>query len=155
MLLWTCKKNYLPKSYLPSKEVRDARDLCRDRSLVVKQRVAIVNKIKYHAFCLGIELKGQGICKKALRKLKEEPRLEFLIKQLENTDAVIEKYNERIRDFVENGESLVSHYARLINTIPGFGPYGSLVIASEIGDINRFPDEFRLFSFAGVVPRIY
>ena len=87
--------------------------------------------------------------------MKEEPRLEFLIKQLEDTDGVIGKYNERIRDFVENGESLVSHYARPINTIPGFGPYGSLVIASEIGDINRFPDEFRLFSFAGVVPRIY
>lgn len=61
------KKDYLPKSYLPSREVSDARDLCRDRSLIVKQRVAIVNKIKYHAFCLGIELKGQGIRKKTLQ----------------------------------------------------------------------------------------
>ena len=149
------KKDYLPKSYLPPKEVRDARDLCRDRSLIVKQRVALVNKIKYHAFCLGIKLKGQGIRKKALQELKKEQRLEFLIGQLEDTDNTIRKYNERIGDFVENGKSAVSHYARLINTIPGFGAYGALVIASEIGDINRFPDEFRLFSFAGVVPRLY
>ena len=78
-----------------------------------------------------------------------------MIRQLEETDTTIGKYNEKIADFVENNKSLVSHYARLTNTIPGFGPYGSLVIASEIGDINRFPDEFRLFSFAGVVPRLY
>jgi transposase len=66
-LMGLYKKDYLPKSYLPSREVSDARDLCRDRSLIVKQRVAIVNKIKYHAFCLGIELKGQGIRKKTLQ----------------------------------------------------------------------------------------
>ena len=148
-------KDYLPKSYLPSKDVRDARDMCRDRSLIVRQRVAIINKIKYHAFCLGIEIRGHGISKKVLRRLKEEQRLEFLIGQLEATDTTINRCNQKIVDFVEKGETLVSHYARLINTIPGFGPYGSLVIASEIGDINRFPDEFRLFSFAGVVPRIY
>ena len=68
------KKDYLLKSYLPSKDVRDARDLCRDRPLIVKQRVAIVNKIKYHAFCLGIKVNGQGIRKKVLRRLKKKNR---------------------------------------------------------------------------------
>ena len=149
------KKDYLPKSYLPSLEVRDARDLCRDRSLIVRQRVTIINNIKYHAFCLGIEVKGQGISKKVLQKLKSERKMELLIRQLESIDATISEYNERIGDVVLNGKSLVSHYARLIDTIPGFGACASLMIASEIGNINRFPDEFRLFSFAGVVPRLY
>ena len=148
------KKDYLPKSYLPSKEVRDARDLCRDRSLVVRQRIAFINKIKYHAFCLGIEIKGQGIPKKVLRKLRGEPKLELLVKQLELIDATIVEYDERITDTVQNGKSLVCDYARLIDTIPGFGPCSSLTIAAEIGDVNRFPNEFRLFSYAGVVPRL-
>ncbi len=149
------KKDYLPKSYLPPRNVREARDLCKDRSLMMGQHVALINKIKYHAFCLGIEIRGQGIGKKTIARLKNEPKLELLVRQLEDTDATINKYDERIKDIVENGNSVVSHYARLIDTIPGFGPCSSFAIAAEIGDINRFPDEFRLFSYAGVVPRIY
>ena len=135
------------------KEVRDARDLCKDRSLLVRQHVALINKIKYHAFCLGIDVKRLG--KKTLKELKKEPKLELLITQLEDTDAIIAKYGERIKEMVEKGDSVVSHYARLIDTIPGFGTCSSFAIAAEIGDINRFPNEFRLFSYAGVVPRIY
>ena len=147
------KKDYLPKSYLPIREVRDVRDLCRDRTLAVGQRVAIVNKTKYHAFCLGIDVKRLG--KKNRKILRNEPKLELLLRQLDETDATIGEYDRRIRDIVQNGKSLVSHYARLIDTIPGFGPCASLIIAAEIGDINRFHDEFRLFSFAGVVPRTH
>jgi transposase len=147
------KKDYLPKSHLPSKEVREARDLCRDRSLIVRQRVAMINKIKYHAFCIGIKVKCLG--KKTMNALAKEPKLELLIKQLENTEGIIKTYNERIEEIVKNGDSRISHYARLIDTIPGFGSHSSFIIAAEIDDINRFPDEFRLFSYAGVVPRIY
>ncbi len=147
------KKDYLPKSDLPSREVKDARDLCRDRSLIVRQRVALINKIKYHAFCLGMDVKQIG--KKRIKKLKEEPKLELLLMQPESADAAIKMYEGKIVDIVKNGNSTVSHYARLIDTIPGFGPYGSFAIAAEIGDINRFADEFRFFSFAGVVPRTY
>jgi transposase len=147
------KKDYLPKSHLSEKDVRDARDLCRDRSLLIRQRVATINKIKYHAFCIGINVKHLG--KRAMKVLSKEPKLELLIRQLENTDEIIKMYNERIEEIVKNGNSRVSHYARLIDTIPGFGPYSSFIIAAEIDDVNRFPDEFRLFSHVGVVPRIY
>ena len=147
------KKDYLPKSHLPEKYVRDARDLCNDRSLIIRQRVATINKIKYHAFCLGIEVKH--LCKKTMKLLSKEPKLELLIKQLENTDATIKIYNEKIEEIVKNGNSRISHYARLIDTIPGFGPHSSFIVAAEIDDINRFSNEFRLFSYAGVVPRIY
>jgi transposase len=147
------KKNYLPKSYLPSKEVRDARDLCRDRAFIVGQHVALINKIKYHAFCIGIEVGVLG--KKKREILKNEPKLQLLIKQLNDTDTIMDMYDGKIEDLVRNGNSVVTHYARLIDTIPGFGSCSSFAIAAEIGDINRFSDEFRLFSYAGVVPRIY
>ena len=133
--------------------MRDARDLCRDKSLIVRQRVATINKIKYHAFCNGIKVGRLG--KKTMKILSKEPKLELLIKQLENTDEAIEAYNERIEEMVRNGDSRICHYARLIDTIPGFGPHSSLVVAAEIDDINRFPNEFHLFSHSGVVPRIY
>jgi transposase len=42
--------------------------------------------------------------------------------------------------------------ARLLMTIPGIGYYSALLIISEIGDINRFPDSYHLCSYAGLVP---
>ncbi|MGH2638986.1 MAG: transposase [Rhabdochlamydiaceae bacterium] len=37
-------------------------------------------------------------------------------------------------------------------TIPGISFYSALLISSEIGDVNRFPDSFHLVSFAGLAP---
>ena len=42
--------------------------------------------------------------------------------------------------------------ARLLMTIPGIGYYSALLIVSEIGDINRFPDSYHLCSYAGLIP---
>ena len=37
-------------------------------------------------------------------------------------------------------------------TVPGIGYYSALLIVSEIGDINRFPDSYDLCSYAGLIP---
>ncbi len=44
--------------------------------------------------------------------------------------------------------------AILINSILGIGHYSSLVIASEIADIERFNDSHKLCAYAGVVPSV-
>ena len=44
--------------------------------------------------------------------------------------------------------------ASLLTTIPGVGYYLALLIVSEIGDVNRFPDSEKLCSYAGLVPRV-
>ena len=36
--------------------------------------------------------------------------------------------------------------------IPGVGYYSALLIISEIGTLNRFPDSYHLCSYAGLVP---
>ena len=38
--------------------------------------------------------------------------------------------------------------AKLLMTIPGIGCYSALLIISEIGEINRFPDSYHLCSYA-------
>jgi transposase len=45
--------------------------------------------------------------------------------------------------------------ASVLMTIPGVGYYSALLIVSEIGDINRFPDSYHLCSYAGLVPSTY
>ena len=49
------KKDYLPRPYLPSKEIGNIRDICREMSFLVGQRTATKNKIRYQSYCLGIE----------------------------------------------------------------------------------------------------
>jgi len=59
----------------------------------------------------------------------------------------IDQVSRRIRIEVEDDE-----YARLLMTIPGIGYYSALLIASEIGEIERFPDSQHLCSYAGLTP---
>ncbi|MGC8613892.1 MAG: transposase [Conexivisphaera sp.] len=55
--------------------------------------------------------------------------------------------SRRIREeAIEDGD------ARLLMTIPGISYYSALLIASEIGDISRFPDSDHLASCAGLSP---
>ena len=39
--------------------------------------------------------------------------------------------------------------AKLLMTVPGIGHYSALLIVSEVGDINRFPDSYHLCSYVG------
>jgi len=42
---------------------------------------------------------------------------------------------------------------RLLQSIPGIGPFFSVLILYEIDDISRFRDEKKLCAYAGIVPR--
>jgi transposase len=78
------------------------------------------------------------------------PVLKILVQDLENLNSEV-----LAMDVEMSGKSKTSQYARIIDTIPGIGKYGSLAIASEIGDVGRFSGEDNVFSYAGLVPRIY
>ncbi len=90
------KKDYLPKSYLPPKEIRDCRDLCRERSFLVGQRTAVKNGIRYQAYCLGIDFKN--FKKKSIKMLKENAKMRLLVEQLESTTRTIKEYESMISD---------------------------------------------------------
>jgi transposase len=42
--------------------------------------------------------------------------------------------------------------ARWLQTVPGIGPYGAMVILAEVGDVARFSNKQALASYAGLVP---
>src|SRR5437899_10089280 len=49
-------------------------------------------------------------------------------------------------------EAVEDESTRLLMTIPGVGYFSALLILSEIGDVNRFPDSHHLCSYAGLTP---
>ena len=42
-----------------------------------------------------------------------------------------------------------------LRTIPGIGPFLSLALAAEIGEISRFPSPPHLRGYSGLVPAVY
>ena len=46
ILLDLYKREYMPESYLPSREISESRNICRDRNFLVRQRTAIKNCIR-------------------------------------------------------------------------------------------------------------
>ena len=42
--------------------------------------------------------------------------------------------------------------ARILQTVPGIGPYAAMVILAELGDVERFQNKRALASYAGLTP---
>jgi transposase len=68
---------------------------------------------------------------------------------------------EVLKQKISQSNGIVKELARgdkrekLLRSIPGFGPFFSVLVAKEIDDINRFKEEKKLCSYAGLVPSIY
>jgi transposase len=148
-LLNLYRAGFLPESYLPSKEIRDSRNLCRNREFLVRQRTAVKNRIRDQAFRLGIDFKEFN-----KKIIKELPLLSFPLKRLVGElmalNSEIKEFDNRLEEELQKNE-----YAKLLYTIPGVGVFSALGIASEIADLGRFSTVENLCAYAGLVPRIH
>jgi transposase len=87
-----------------------------------------------------------------------DPPLEGLDKMA--LDDLIEGCGQ-VRAHLRKTENLVGalhgelEEASRIDTVPGFGPTLSVLVAVEIADIQRFPTVGDLHSYAGVIPSTY
>jgi len=70
---------------------------------------------------------------------------------IENKNDIIKKLDDQIDKLLEKNELLLD--AKLLATIPGVGKEGSSYILAEIGNnMDQFPNEQHLASWAGVSP---
>jgi transposase len=148
------RANLIPRSWVPSKDVRDLRQLVRQRAYLVQQSTSLKNRI--HA-----ELLRRGV--RRPEKLKESfslksidwmrslgfPTVNSCLNCLENIQAQIEEMNIQLLDEYNRRPD-----AQLIATIPGIGFYGALLILAEIDDIHRFQRPENLCAYAGLVPTV-
>lgn len=65
-------------------------------------------------------------------------------------ESAIKEFEQRISATYAETEQM-----KLLRTIPGIGAILAEVIASEVGDINRFATPARLASYAGTTPRVH
>lgn len=69
-------------------------------------------------------------------------------------------YHQLEKSIKESDELVESLYykmpeAQLISTVPGFGKFFSVLVATEIADVGRFSKVEKLHSYAGVIPSTY
>ncbi|EQD47631.1 Transposase, IS116/IS110/IS902, partial [mine drainage metagenome] len=147
-LLDLYKAGYPPESYVPTKRIRELRELCRDRASLVEEATALKNRLRYKMFSHGFTVKT--FSRVNVEILKTNAFTSVMASGLEDVTKRIKELDTKIAE-----EAKTFRYAELIDSIPGIGAYSALAIASEIADVSRFKDVEHLEAYAGLVPRLY
>jgi transposase len=141
---------YIAECYVPDRKIMDLRELVRHRLALVRMRTRMKNKIHGITLMKGVRITDvHPFSHMYIEKLRgmNDYRINGYLRVIESLDSEINDVSRKIRLYVKEND-----IARLLMTIPGIGHYSSLLIVSEIGDINRFPDSCHLCSYAGLVP---
>lgn len=142
---------YIAKCYVPAKKIVDQRKLVRYRKKLIQWRTYLKNSIHGILLQEGIKIPGVTFTEIYCRKLKaiRDYRIDGFLRQINYLNLQIADINSKVYAAVKTSPDAI-----LIKSIPGFGDYSSLVISSEIADMQRFNDSHKLCAYAGVVPSV-
>jgi transposase len=150
----------LPEVWIPPAQLRDQRELLRLRMFLVRQRTRLKNRIQgvLARYNVQIEVKdvfsvaGRWCLGMRLEQFPEHTRRSVEL-ELVTTDFLeiqIEEIEKRLEVIMQ-----VTAEADLLKTLPYVGRILSMVMALEIGKVERFPSAAHLASYAGLVPRVH
>jgi transposase len=147
MLANLLRGGYIAESYVPSRRVMSLRELVRYRANLVRMRGTVKNRVHAYLLMNNIRIGGSPFTKGFLEELRkvEDARVEGYLRIIERLNLEIHEASKIICNEASNDEG-----ARLLMTIPGISFYSALLLISEIGDIDRFPDSAHLASYAGL-----
>jgi transposase len=151
----------LPEVWIPPGEVRDRRELFRTRMVLVRQRTALKNRIHSVLSKHGVQppAKSDMFGKTGLAELKEllkslPPQTRFsaksLLKRYEQLDREVAALEKRMKKVFKKDPNV-----DLLMTMPGVGFILGVIIAVEVGDVERFPRGESLASYAGTTARVH
>jgi transposase len=151
-------RDLVPEIWLPDPRVRSERELARFRIHLVKHRSMLKNRIHASLIAYGIECSVSDLFGRKGRALLDDAALpaawrdstEASLRLIESLDAEIDRCMREL-----SRQTLEHRYLPLLLTIPGIGPVLGYTIASEIGDITRFPSPRKLVGYTGLCPRVY
>jgi len=153
------RADLIPEVYLRSQANRVAQRVLRHRAFYVGMRTRVKNKIRVLFAQQSLEAQEASriesfFSRKGLEVLKGLEMPSFDRDLLDNLLSLYQHLEERIKESDGLVEQLYEQLreAQLIRTIPGFGPFLSVLAAVEIADINRFKSVSKLHAYAGVIP---
>jgi transposase len=150
----------LPEVWIPPAQLRDQRELLRLRMFLVRQRTRLKNRMQgaLARYNIQIEVKdlfgveGRRCLGMRLETLPEHTRrsIEVELVTMDFVEIQIEEVEKQLDAIME-----VTPEADLLKTLPYVGRILSMVMALEIGRVERFPSAAHLASYAGLVPRVH
>ncbi len=152
------RADLIPKSYVPEKKIRDMRTLVSHRVSLVKQRTSLKNRIHAVLAREGVQnnysdLFGRG-GRKQLKSMELRDSSRLIVDQdLELIDELNKRINGTEAELAKRAKDCP--WMDILQSVPGVGLFSAIVLASEIGDLDRFQSPEKLCSYAGLVPRVY
>lgn len=153
------RSDLIPEVYARSEENRRSQRLLRHRAFYVGTMTRVKNKIRVLLAQQRIELQESIRVKnifsqKGLTALMEaklpnpgQGLLDGLLMLYRHLEERIKDSNALVKEQYEKLEG-----AQIISTVPGFGPFFSVLMATEIADVRRFKSVDKLHCYAGVIP---
>ena len=152
------RSNLVAESYVPPKQLRELRSILRHRVGIVKIRTMVKNNIHALVDKYGFRHEFSDLFGKAgtrwLNGLQldasDKLMLNNHLQHLENLNQQIEHVDEAI-----HSKACEDPDIKLLLSMTGVDVYTALLIKSEIGNINRFPEYKKLVSWAGLAPSLH
>ena len=152
------RRDLVPQVHVPTFGDRELKERLGRRMHMVRLRTAAMNRAHGVLSQFGVTL--------AFKRLREPDRDELLVQRgvpevwrrsIAEAVAVVAMLDQRLIPLEQELRPLARADPRvqLLVTIPGVGDLLGLTIASEIGDISRFPSAGKLIGYSGLTPRVY
>jgi transposase len=151
------RADLLPEAYIAPRELRDLRDLLRQRFVLTQMRTALKNRVHALIARQGVQhghtkLLGPGGRAFLVElELRPEPRarLDVLLRLISDFDREIDALAADIDQIAKHDERVT-----VLCQIRGIGRYLGMLIVAEIGDIERFSSARHLCAWAGLTPTV-
>jgi transposase len=143
--------------YYPPPAIRELRELCRSRQVLVQTRTALVQRLRAILLRHGIREPRQRLTRPTggawLAQVAVPPEARAALTRIQCVLEVVQAQTAAA-DATLATTATVDPIVSALRTIPGIGPVIGLTVRSEIGDISRFATAPQLASYAGLVPRV-
>jgi len=156
------RADLIPEAHVPSRDVRLARNVLRQRMFYVRLRTMVKNRIhalvdRHPEIARSKGMKSDLFGKAGMEWLREIDLSKHERRLLDGELELLDALNDRIK----RSDGWVKELAKdnedveLLQTIPGIGRFFAVLLWSEIDGIERFPTPKKLCSYAGLVPSTY
>jgi transposase len=151
------RADLLPEAYIAPRELRDLRDLLRQRVVLTHMRSALKNRVHALIARQGVQREHADLFGAGGRRFLDELQLRPEPRQrLETLLRLIADFDREIDALAREIDRRAKHDARVdvLCQIYGIGRYLGMLIVAEIGDIERFPTARHLCAWAGLTPTV-
>lgn len=150
------RSGFLPEAYIPSRDVRDRRELHRFRVVLVALGTRLKNRVHAILDKLGIEHPWSDLFGKQGRQFLDGLKLRRPYQlELSSCLRLLDAISEEVRVFQKEIRKTLSADARseLLMGVPGIAEVFAYLILYEIGQIERFPSAKHFASYCALTPQ--